>query len=195
MVRWRILICAAFSSCVNTAGNLQVDRVDGKCVSLCVLECCSEDHEPWISDEPPSLQLSYTYLMWLSGFGQTLSGHIVFSGYITSLASGSFLDLLFYTTLKLITNRNISFTPLDVRCRYISLLGLPLQSTTDLVTSITEIYFLTDVKIKMLAELVSFKLISLAGRCSSSLRIFKCSSLCVYLCLNLLLIRTPVLLY
>ena len=63
VVEWRILICAAFSSCVNTAGNLQVDSVDCKLASLCVLECCSENHEPSISDEPSRLQLSYTYLV------------------------------------------------------------------------------------------------------------------------------------
>lgn len=37
---------AAFSSCVNTAGKLRVDR--GSCelfsFPLCVLECCSENH-------------------------------------------------------------------------------------------------------------------------------------------------------
>ena len=104
VVEWRILICAAFSSCVNTAGNLQVDSVDCKLVSLCVLECCSENHEPWISDEFPSLQLSYTYLILLSGFGQSLA----LSGHVTSLGLGSFLDFLFYNILKLITNRNIT---------------------------------------------------------------------------------------
>lgn len=119
VVKCRIfLICAAFGSCVNTAGKLQVDRVDCKYVSLCVLECCFENHEPWISDEPPWLQLSSSYLMWLSLFGQSLT----LDGHITSLASGSFLDFLFYNILNLITNRNttnsVGFWMFDVRAVY-----------------------------------------------------------------------------
>lgn len=37
---------AAFSSCVNTAGKLRVDRGSRELFSfsLCVLECCSENH-------------------------------------------------------------------------------------------------------------------------------------------------------
>lgn len=74
-----ILLWAAFS-CVNTVGKLQADwvcgvgRGGGSCklfsFPFCVLECCPENHEPWISLEPLQQHLSHTCLSDFEGWAK-----------------------------------------------------------------------------------------------------------------------------